>query len=87
MKCTNCGAEMEQVGDKLICPFCGYKIVNPLSNKNNESKFECSGSVLNKYIGSDSDVVIPEGIAEISDFAFCFVACFFACFETALGVV
>ena len=69
MKCTNCGAEMEQVGDKLICPFCGYKIVNPLSNKNNESKFECSGAVLNKYIGSDSDVVIPEGIAEISDFA------------------
>lgn len=69
MKCTNCGAEMEQVGDKLICPFCGYKTANPLS-KENESMFEINGAVLNRYIGGNSDVVVPEGIIEISDFAF-----------------
>ncbi len=26
-KCLNCGKEVELEGNKIICPFCGYRII------------------------------------------------------------
>lgn len=39
----------------------------------NISDFEINKGVLKKYIGSDEDVVIPDGVSSISDGAFCAV--------------
>lgn len=68
MFCVNCGKQIET--DFIFCPYCGVNIKSGANAKDNKADFEIVAGVLKAYKGSDLDVVIPEGVIEISRKAF-----------------
>ena len=75
--CSSCGAELPS--DAMFCHVCGEKVVGlvDLKKEINElplSSFEIEKrgkrTILTKYIGDESDVVIPHGITQIGASAF-----------------
>ncbi len=69
MKCANCGAQMELINGKYICSYCGNQVEQE-STINAKDIFECNGPLLKKYLGLQENVIIPEGISEIANYAF-----------------
>lgn len=74
MKCLHCGAEWNAPNAKPItsCPFCGYSLEQPkdthakvcLPHRATLSDFDVVGSVIRKYNGNETDIVVPPGITE-----------------------
>jgi len=81
MKCTGCGAALE-VDDKqtrAACPYCRMPFIikqnasaqPTLANTNSLQDFEIVAGVLIKYKGAATDVIVPDGVIEIANEAFC----------------
>lgn len=68
MYCKKCGSEIDN--DSLFCSKCGQKINSENNSINSNNDFFVRGGVLEKYLGNDIDVIIPDDVFEISNEAF-----------------
>ena len=85
-KCTSCGASLkvDSAKDAVTCQYCNSTFIlkKPAANpsppatppanvhSSNPADFVFLGSVLEKYIGKSTDVVIPHGVTQIGNEAF-----------------
>lgn len=67
IKCTECNHDVSEYANN--CPQCGCLMEKLIQT--DLSAFEIDGTVLKKYKGYYKKVVIPKGITEISQNAFC----------------
>jgi hypothetical protein len=73
MHCPNCGADLniDSVKDTALCEHCNSTfIVNKAINNYNSSDFVIQTGKLQKYNGKSTEVIIPNTVKEIGEYAF-----------------
>lgn len=75
MNCKKCGAQLDIIDDRYVCPCCGTKYVvreQVIVDKSvvKEPEFLIIGGLLKKYLGNRCEVMIPEGVVSIGKEAF-----------------
>lgn len=74
LRCPQCGGGLRPGSgqDTYHCPYCGteYRCRMPLLRSPMERNFVVRGGILERYIGPDQEVLIPEGIVRIGERAF-----------------
>lgn len=68
MYCKRCGNKIDN--DSLFCSNCGQKINSDNNSNNINNDFFIRGGILEKYLGHDTNVTIPDNVIEISVEAF-----------------
>ena len=67
IRCKNCGATLSVDNNELICKFCGTRYIH---NNQSNSDFQIRAGMLEKYIGSDINVIIPDSVIHIGECSF-----------------